>query len=99
MRIYVYEYITALGIGREPGSPEHSPYREGRAMRDAVVEDLARIPGVVVIPFQNETDWLREAVARSDWQLVIAPEFDGILTTLTRQIEEQGGRILGLASE
>ena len=39
MRCFVYEYMTATGLGREPGSPEHAMYLEGRAMRDALAEE------------------------------------------------------------
>ena len=52
-RVLVYEYLTALGLGRDPGSPEHSLYREGRAMRDAVADDFRRIPGVEVRTFDG----------------------------------------------
>ena len=46
MRVFVYEYMTATGTGREPGSPDHGMYLEGRAMRDAIAEDFARIQRV-----------------------------------------------------
>ena len=46
MRVFVYEYMTAVGLGRDPGSVAHGMYLEGRAMRDALAADFARIPGV-----------------------------------------------------
>src|SRR4051812_35988254 len=97
MRVFVYEYITALGIGRDPASAEHSLYREGRAMFDAVTEDLRRVPGVEVVAIpeaESEDEWIRDAVTRSNWQLVIAPEFDGVLTRLAEKLEARGGRTL-----
>ncbi|MCE9568079.1 MAG: ATP-grasp domain-containing protein [Planctomycetes bacterium] len=48
MRVFVYEYLTALGIGRDPASPEHGMYREGLAMRDALIADFALIPDEAV---------------------------------------------------
>jgi predicted ATP-grasp superfamily ATP-dependent carboligase len=56
MRVFVYEYLTALGIGRDPADPLHPLYREGRAMRDAVASDFARIPGVEVVMFDRPGD-------------------------------------------
>jgi predicted ATP-grasp superfamily ATP-dependent carboligase len=91
MRVFVYEYMTATGTGREPGSPEHGMYLEGRTMRDALAEDFARIPGVEVLPFADEADgvggtafWRTLQVSASlaqeaDWAVPIAPEFDDIL--------------------
>ena len=46
--VFVYEYCTALGVGREPSDPLHSLWREGNAMRAACIEDFGRIPGVTV---------------------------------------------------
>src|SRR5215470_6827636 len=91
MRVFVYEYFTATGIGREPGSPDHGIYREGRAMRDALAEDLGRIPGVEVLPFADEatavgeTAFLRTLRASADLSrganlaVPIAPELDDLL--------------------
>ena len=73
MRILVYEHLTALGIGRDPADPQHAMYCEGRAMRDAVADDLARIAGVVIA-------WQTPC----DAAIVIAPETDGILLELSR---------------
>ncbi len=61
MRVFVYEYMTATATGRDPGSPEHAMYLEGRAMRDALAEDFARIPGAEVLPFVEEADGGGEA--------------------------------------
>src|SRR5262245_42830868 len=90
MTVFVYEYFTARGIGREPGSPEHGIYREGRAMRDAVVEDFRRIPEVDVVVFPDLPAW-----GESNWAVVIAPEFDGILADAALRIGSQGGDLLG----
>jgi predicted ATP-grasp superfamily ATP-dependent carboligase len=86
MRVFVYEYCCALGLGREPTDPAHSLYREGRAMRDAVAEDFRRVPGVEVVALdagddRSEERAFRSVAAETDLVLLIAPEFGGILAT------------------
>lgn len=88
MRVFVYEYMTATGLGRDPGSPEHGMYREGRAMRDALAADFARIPGVAVRTYPDDgppcdDDRFLAEVECSDRQLLVAPEFHGTLYALT----------------
>jgi predicted ATP-grasp superfamily ATP-dependent carboligase len=100
MRVFLYEYLTATGLGRDPASPEHGMYLEGRAMRDAVVADFERIPGVEVFAFPDEAApaeplAFRGGVALSDWVLVIAPESEGILAGLVNAIPDPGNRLLG----
>lgn len=84
MRILVHEYVTASGLGRDPGSVEHSLYLEGRGMRDSIAADLGRIAGIEVV-FDGE----------SDAQIVIAPEFDDIHLAHTREVEASGGNLIG----
>ena len=79
MRIFVYEYLTALGIGRDPADPMHPMYREGQAMRDAVAGDFRRVPGIEVVTLDGtntdrEKDRFREHATGCDRCLVIAPE-------------------------
>jgi predicted ATP-grasp superfamily ATP-dependent carboligase len=100
MRVFVYEYLTALGIGRDPADPLHPLYREGRAMRDALAEDFERIPGVEVrtldgVGVSNERERYREAVQSCDRTLLIAPEFDRVLAERCRWADIDGGRLLG----
>lgn len=95
MRVFVYESLTATGTGRDPASPEHGMYREGRAMRDAVAADLGRVPGVEVIASEDAD--FDTSVRRSDWSLVVAPECGGELLRLAGRVAEQGGRLLGPA--
>src|SRR5688572_19604624 len=88
-RVFVYEYLTALGIGRDPESPEHSLYREGRAMRDAVAEDIGRLPGFEVVTLDDvaagvEEQRFQEAAGSVEYSLVIAPESDSILESRIR---------------
>jgi len=86
MRVFVYEYMTATGIGRDPSSPEHGMYCEGCAMRDALVADFAMIPAVEVLVCADKT---------ADWSLVIAPESDGILFQTARQMFDRRSQLLG----
>src|SRR6478609_7045991 len=88
MRVFVYEYLTALGIGRDPTDPMHPMYREGRAMRDAVLADFRQLPGIesFTTPDDGEPftgDDFRAAVGESDRQVVIAPHTLDVLFGLT----------------
>ena len=93
VRIFVYEHITALGLGREAGSPGHSLFVEGRAMFDAIRGDFAAIPGVEVLSGPPED--FGKLAAKADWSFVIAPETDGVLLKLAEEVERVGGRLLG----
>ncbi|MFM8272989.1 MAG: ATP-grasp domain-containing protein [Gemmata sp.] len=101
MRVFVYEYLTANGLGRDPGAPDHGMYREGRAMRDALVADFARLRGAEVFAFPDDvapvgrTQFLREA-SRADWCAVVAPELDGTLADLAAAVPACS-RLLGCA--
>ncbi|MGH9796721.1 MAG: hypothetical protein ACRD5D_01040, partial [Candidatus Polarisedimenticolia bacterium] len=76
---------------------------EGRAMRDAVAEDLGRLPGVVAGRFDRShvprgADRERTLLARlrrADAALVIAPEEHRTLERLTRLVLAAGARLLG----
>jgi predicted ATP-grasp superfamily ATP-dependent carboligase len=106
VRVFVYEYMTATGTGREPDSSEHGMYREGRAMRDALAEDFARVPGVEVLPFADEatgtgeTAFLRTLHAArnlssdADWAVAIAPELDDILADVIVEGIYPGVRVI-----
>ncbi len=48
----------------------------------------------VADPVEHERAFFRLAAA-SDWTIVIAPEFDGILLSCCRRVLESGGRLLG----
>ncbi len=97
MRIFVYEHITAHGIGREPGSIEHSLFVEGRAMFSAIRDDFAAIAGVDVLT--GSPDEFAALAAAADWTFAIAPETDGVLLDLAKEVERVGGRWLGPGSE
>src|SRR5437764_81021 len=104
MRIFVYEYLTAMGLGRDPADPLHPMYREGRAMRDALVEDFLRIPGTgAEIINRFETDdhehEVRRVAERCDWSVVIAPESGGELARCCRAVRYSAGRLLGPSPE
>lgn len=92
-RVLVYEFLTAHGIGRDPASPEHSLYREGRAMRDAVAEDVGRIPGYSVEKADQPSSLA--GAGRFDRAVVIAPELGGQLDQDVRLAIEAGGVPVG----
>ena len=75
MRIFVYEHLTAQGVGRDPADPMHAMYREGLAMRDAAAEDFRKLAGTEVV-FTEQPH---------DLAVVIAPETDGVLLELAKQ--------------
>lgn len=100
MRVFVYEFLTARGVGAGPADPLHAMYREGRAMRDAVAADFAALPGCEVVALDGVTEADEPAAvaaraAAADWSLVVAPEFDHVLTTRCDWVRAAGGRVLG----
>lgn len=100
MRIFIYEFLTAQGIGQAPDSAEHGMYLEGRAMRGAVLEDFSRIPETEAFAFPDDASPVsREAFEvrckNSDWTILIAPAFDGCLHELAESVQRVGGRLLG----
>lgn len=99
MRIFVYEYLTAVGLGRKADGPRHSMFREGRAMRDAIAADFRLLPGVEVVTLDGDNvDQEEERFFKSlegcDWCLVIAPEIGGELNRKTAWVREAGIRLL-----
>jgi hypothetical protein len=82
-RVFVYEYLTALGIGRDPGDPMHAMYREGKAMRDAVAGDFRAIPDMEVVSVDDvsaeDERYVCCDILFTSHCLMIAPETDGIL--------------------
>jgi predicted ATP-grasp superfamily ATP-dependent carboligase len=98
MRIFVYEWCVALGLGQDKSDPAHSLYREGKAMRDALAEDFRAVPGITVLtcdgvtPSEEERRF-RELAQLADFTVAIAPEFDGILATRVSWVP--AGRWLG----
>jgi len=95
MRVFVYECITAGGMG---STVPDSLRREGRAMLDAVVGDFRRIPGFAVETLADELDQptrFHELAPSCDWTLVIAPEFQRLLQNYAQAVLDAGGRLLG----
>lgn len=69
-------------------------------MLSAIREDLTRIPGVGIFSLpQFDASSFRAAARAADYTLVIAPEFDDLLLTRCRWIEEVGGCSLGPSSD
>jgi predicted ATP-grasp superfamily ATP-dependent carboligase len=90
MLIFVYEYTCA-----QADAPP-SLAAEGRAMLSAVMEDFAQFSDVRSLhPGQDEEARFKDLAARADFALVIAPEFDDLLASRCRWVEEAGGKLLG----
>src|SRR5215831_5760297 len=60
-----------------------------------------RLPGCRILPIRSAddefallADWSRQV----DWVLIVAPEFDDLLRSRCRLVEESGGRLLGPSS-
>lgn len=91
-RVFVYEYLTAVGLGHDPADPLHGMYREGRAMRDAIAADFAAVPGWEVWTIPDEAigqydNWLDHGMeAAVDKFVVIAPETEGVLEAKIRTL-------------
>lgn len=112
MRIFLYECISAGGLGADV--PD-SLRREGWAMLSAIADDFMRMPDVTVatllddrltrslghdctrIAWPDEPACFRDVAARCDWTLVIAPEFDDLLRRRCQIVLDVGGRMLGSA--
>jgi hypothetical protein len=100
MHLFIYEYLTAEGIGQPPDSPDHGMYLEGRAMRDALVEDFSRIPDILVFAFPEQAspvsqESFERMCRRSEWTILIAPAFDDCLSKLAESVHRAGGQVLG----
>jgi predicted ATP-grasp superfamily ATP-dependent carboligase len=48
LRVFVYEYLSGGGAGDDLTADDRALLEQGRAMRDAIVRDLARADGVLV---------------------------------------------------
>ena len=96
LRVFLYEHLTALGTS------DSSLASEGWAMFDAVRNDLLAIPGVEVLTIDQpglidgrvNPSFLALA-AEADAALLIAPETDGILESLSQAVVAAGGRLIG----
>ncbi len=92
MRVLVYEHLSAGGLPDDP-----SLLQEGAAMLNAVLADLAAIPGVEAVPAQTRSFG---AVADTcDAAVVIAPESDDILASIAYWFENSRCRLLGPAGD
>jgi tyramine---L-glutamate ligase len=102
--IFVYEFCCASGLGRDASDPAHSLFREGQAMRDALVDDFRRLPAVQVLTLDgteasDEPVAFRDHVAQATDVVVIAPELNGILMERCQEVVRQDRRLLGPSLE
>src|SRR5260221_96820 len=97
MTIVLLEHFTRVAARRS----EAALRAEGGAMRDALADDLRRLPGVSLDLVESRHDPIgsfRERLRRADAALVIAPETGGVLERLSRAVEEEGRVLLGSSS-
>src|SRR5882672_2280409 len=97
MTIVLLEHFTSVAARR----PDAALRAEGGAMRDALADDLQRLPGVtldLVERRHGRAGSFRERLRRADAALVIAPETGGVLERLSRAVEVQGRVLLGSSS-
>jgi predicted ATP-grasp superfamily ATP-dependent carboligase len=110
MNLFIYEYITAGGLG--PKTPP-SLRTEGRAMLAALVEDFGHVPDVRTLTLLtpsapkplgdlcrhvkdgSEKNAFREMTALADMVMIIAPEFNDILAERSRWVLGAGKKLLG----
>jgi predicted ATP-grasp superfamily ATP-dependent carboligase len=92
MRLFLYEHITAT-----VADPSSSLFLEGRAMRDALAEDLRRIDDVELVEFDPALGF-DGCLERADVAWVIAPEFDHILIDFAQRVEHSGRTLIGPTS-
>jgi predicted ATP-grasp superfamily ATP-dependent carboligase len=99
VRLFLYEYSV---VQPESMSLPFFVRREGRAMFEALLSDARRLrPLVDVVTMTKlkeaaqEESIFREVATRSDFALIVAPEFDGILEERCRWVEESDCRLLG----
>ena len=96
-RIFLYEYCTALGLGRNRNDPAHSLYREGMAMRDAMHDDIIQAGHEVLIldHVAAEKEYFMLQLQQCDFAIVIAPEFDELLLQRSQWVDDVGIARLG----
>jgi predicted ATP-grasp superfamily ATP-dependent carboligase len=111
MDVFVYEYTCATN----PGSPlqgegwamlcavlddfNRVPAVRTLTMLHAAGPRQLRAGELHRIQTSEECAVFRKLAAAAAWTLVIAPEFDDLLLTRCRWVEEAGGRLLGPAPE
>jgi predicted ATP-grasp superfamily ATP-dependent carboligase len=96
-RVFVYEFMSAEAARDERAASLHV---EGRAMLEAACADFRGLPGVEVVTVAEDDgpsveSVFRACARRSDFTMVIAPEFAGLLEERCRWVMEEGGRLLG----
>ncbi len=109
-RLFVYEYTCALGLGgaslRTEGAAMLAavlhdcaalPGLEATTLLHSDLELPERVTVRRISPATEESAF-RAAARAADFTLVIAPEFDDLLETRCRWVEEENGHLLGPSS-
>jgi predicted ATP-grasp superfamily ATP-dependent carboligase len=113
VRFFVYEYLsTGLASGLSPSLLEEGwamlravaqdfvgiPSAEVRTLLNPTLPTASGCR-VEAVDFRTEERSFRRLARWADHTLVIAPEFDDLLSTRCRWVEEEGGRLLGPSSQ
>lgn len=113
MRVFVYEHLCAGGLGDHfaPSLLAEGWAMLAAVLTD--LDQLPWLGTTTLLDDHSELEWKKqswnrvrverrksfsELARRADATLIIAPEFDEILFSLARQVEEAGGRLLGPSS-
>lgn len=101
MRLFIYELITAGGLGTDVPT---SLRTEGAAMLNAIVADFERVAGIETVtmpptPLSEHEAAFREIARTAEAALIIAPEFDDLLASRSEWAQESGCRLLGSTPE
>jgi tyramine---L-glutamate ligase len=102
--VFVYEHCTAMGLGRSPSDPAHSLYREGKAMRDAVMAEFGRLEGVVTETIEDSDFNSYSRLIHNKHRIytavvLIAPEIEDELIFLCDNTDDTGVFRLGCSLE
>jgi predicted ATP-grasp superfamily ATP-dependent carboligase len=110
MRLFIYELVSAGGLGRRVPS---SLRAEGAAMLAALVADCSGLANIEIVTLLDDafptalghdcrrTDTAHEqhayraTAADADAAIIIAPEFDDLLATRSQGAQDAGCRLLG----
>src|SRR5262245_40196542 len=110
MRLFIYELISAGGLGANVPAYLRC---EGAAMLTAWLEDFVRLPGINFVTLLAddaplpvacrraltspvaEAQAFRDLARQSDAVLIVAPEFDNLLLDRTRWVFDNGCKLLG----
>jgi len=102
MKLWVYEYLSGGGMVGGDAAGQAELLAQGLAMREALIADLARIPGCRAshAPAHGDetpVELVRRQAALHDFVWVVAPESEGLLARLCEAVHP--ARWIGCSAE